>query len=246
MATSIPDLMTAGAPTIVRDTAGDRGRSATVANNATQRFDPRKYVLILRFALVNIVGFVLLGLAGAHGYLAMVRSGDDTNICDLTFAVFLAGLFICGARMFQVSRELNAAREFDPAVPSEAARYISKVGRSGAEGKGILATTLRLRLFNRITLVRHIAGTLVILGLIGTVVGFIISLSGVDPQKASEVASISPMVSTLIKGMSTALYTTLTGSVLNVWLMANYRLLATGTVKLITTISELGERHGRI
>ena len=33
------------------------------------------------------------------------------------------------------------------------------------------------------------------------------------------------MVSTLIDGMSVALYTTLVGSVLNVWLMLNYRLV---------------------
>jgi biopolymer transport protein ExbB/TolQ len=85
----------------------------------------------------------------------------------------------------------------------------------------------------------------VLLGLIGTVVGFIIALSGVDPQRASDVSAISPMVSTLIRGMSTALYTTLVGSVLNIWLMVDYRLLATGTVKLVTTVTELGERHGR-
>ena len=42
---------------------------------------------------------------------------------------------------------------------------------------------------------------------------------------------------------STALYTTLVGAVLNVWLMVNYHLLAGGTVKLITALVELGEEH---
>ena len=56
--------------------------------------------------------------------------------------------------------------------------------------------------------------------------------------------SIAPMVSTLIEGLSTALYTTLVGAVLNVWLMVNYRLLAGGTVKLITALVEFGEDHG--
>ena len=53
------------------------------------------------------------------------------------------------------------------------------------------------------------------------------------------------MVSTLIEGMSIALYTTLVGAVLNVWLMVNYRLLATGTVTLTNAILELGEIHVR-
>ena len=47
------------------------------------------------------------------------------------------------------------------------------------------------------------------------------------------------MISTLISGMSTALYTTLVGSILNIWLMINHQLLAGGTVKLITAIQEI-------
>ncbi len=48
------------------------------------------------------------------------------------------------------------------------------------------------------------------------------------------------MISTLIKGMSVAMYTTLIGSVLYIWLIINSRLLVTGTVDLIATIMELG------
>lgn len=92
---------------------------------------------------------------------------------------------------------------------------------------------------------RHIANSLVLLGLIGTVLGFIIALSGVDPENAADLSNVAPMVSTLIAGMSTALYTTLVGAVLNMWLMANHQLLATGTVKLITTLLEATESHAR-
>ena len=92
---------------------------------------------------------------------------------------------------------------------------------------------------------RHIANNLVLIGLIGTVLGFIIALSGVDPNRASDVNAISPMVATLIDGMSVALYTTLVGSVLHIWLIVNYHMLATGTVELVTAIAELGERHAR-
>jgi biopolymer transport protein ExbB/TolQ len=91
--------------------------------------------------------------------------------------------------------------------------------------------------------VRHIASSLVVLGLVGTVIGFIIALSGVDPQAAADPGSIAPMVSTLIQGMSVALYTTLVGAVLNVWLMLNYRLLEGGTTRLFTALVEEGERH---
>jgi biopolymer transport protein ExbB/TolQ len=117
----------------------------------------------------------------------------------------------------------------------------------GCEGdaRGILATALRLKLSHRISVVRQIAGSLVILGLIGTVIGFIIALSGVHPDQAADVKAITPMVSTLIAGMSTALYTTLVGAVLNIWLTVNYHILAGGMVKLITGLLEFGEEHGR-
>jgi hypothetical protein len=85
----------------------------------------------------------------------------------------------------------------------------------------------------------------VLLGLIGTVIGFVIALSGVRPDVVSDVNSIGPMVSTLISGMSIALYTTLVGSLLNIWLMVNVRLLEGGTVKLLTATVEAGERHAR-
>ena len=47
-----------------------------------------------------------------------------------------------------------------------------------------------------------IANNLVLLGLIGTIVGFIIALSGVDPDAVGDAAAIAPMVSTLMHGMA--------------------------------------------
>jgi hypothetical protein len=67
----------------------------------------------------------------------------------------------------------------------------------------------------------------------------------VDAQTAGDVEAIKPMVTTLIGGMSVALYTTLVGAVLNIWLMVNYRLLEGGTIALLTAIVDLGERHAR-
>jgi hypothetical protein len=114
-----------------------------------------------------------------------------------------------------------------------------------AQSRALLASALRVKLASRITPIRHLANSLVLLGLIGTVIGFIIALSGVRPEVVSDVNSIGPMVSTLISGMSVALYTTLAGSLLNLWLMVNVRLLEGGTVNLLTATVEAGERHAR-
>ena len=96
-------------------------------------------------------------------------------------------------------------------------------------------------MFSRVTHIRYIANSLVVLGLIGTVFGFIIALSGVDPDVASNPSAISPMVATLIEGMSVALYTTLVGSILSVWLGLSYQILSTGISNMVAKIIELGE-----
>ena len=206
---------------------------------------PYHYLLLLRFVLINMLGFALLAAAQIQGLLEMVLAADRTYLSVLIFFVFLGGLGICALKVWQTSRDLNQVRAFDPLDTSRATQYIARLRGRGGDSRAILASSLRLKLSQRVTVVRHVAGSLVLLGLIGTVVGFIIALSGVEPERAADVKAITPMISTLISGMSTALYTTLVGSVLNVWLMINYQVLAGGTVKLITALLEFGEEHAR-
>ncbi len=207
--------------------------------------DAHRYLLVLRFALLNLVGFALLGAAYAQGLVHNVTNADRTYLSVLIFLVFLGGLGICARKVWQTSRELNSLRARDAAVASPAMRHLAPLLGRNAESRGNLANAVRMRLSHRIAIVRHIANMLVLLGLIGTVLGFIIALSGVDPAHVADVEAIAPMVSTLIRGMSTALYTTLVGAILNVWLTANHQLLASGTVKLIAALVERAEDHAR-
>ena len=207
--------------------------------------DRLKYLLLMRFALLNLTGFGVLGIAYLHGLIELVLVSDQTHLSVTIFVVFMAGLALCTQKVWQTSCDLNLIRDLDPLVPSRARTYLAQLRGHAADSRTLLASTLRLKLSHRIGIIRHFANSLVILGLIGTVIGFIIALSGVDPENASDINAVTPMVSTLVEGMSTALYTTLVGAVLNVWLMTNYHVLTTGTVKLITALVELGESHAR-
>lgn len=227
------------------DTDATEAVAASLAKPYPQAWDPRRYLLLLRFAILNLVGFGLLGAAYTHGLVHKAVAADRTHLAVVIFFVFLAGLAICAWKVWQTSRELNDVRSFDPNFPSSATEYVAPMLDRDAESRSNLTGAMRMKLSYRIAVVRNIANSLVILGLIGTVLGFIIALSGVDPENASDVSAISPMVATLIDGMSTALYTTLVGSVLNVWLMANHQLLAGGTVKLIAGLVVLAENHAR-
>lgn len=207
--------------------------------------DDYAYLLVLRFAAVNLTAFALLGAAWMHGLVGLVVRGDGSHLSVAMFALFLVGLALCGWRIWQTSRELNEIRRPDPARPSRATAYLEAIRGRGGDSRSLLASALKLKLSARLAAVRQIANALVLIGLIGTVVGFIVVLSGVDPAKASDVASVGPMISNLVSGMGIALYTTLVGAVLNIWLTANCHILSGGLVKLIAGIVELGERHAR-
>ncbi|MDG2001292.1 MAG: MotA/TolQ/ExbB proton channel family protein [Alphaproteobacteria bacterium] len=201
-----------------------------------------KYLLLLRFGLVNLVAFALLGAAWAQGLVAKVINADVTNMVVLICAIFLIGLILAGYRLWKVSKQLNAAYNYNPKERSRAADFLNKTKGKNATSRANIAQALRLKLFSRIVHIRYISNSLTVLGLIGTVLGFIIALSGVDPDVASNPSAISPMVAQLIEGMSVALYTTLVGSILSVWLGLIYQMLATGTSNLVSQIIELSER----
>ena len=204
-----------------------------------------RYLLLLRFVLANAVALALVGAAAGQGWVGMIFQADTGGYSLAIVAVFVVGLVWSGQRAWQISRGLNDLKEHRAFPRAAMPEYLRLSETRDAQSRALLASTLRLKLAARIAPIRHIANSLVLLGLIGTVIGFVIALSGVRPDLVSDVNSIGPMVSTLISGMSIALHTTLVGSLLHLWLMVNVRLLEGGTVKLLTATVEAGERHAR-
>jgi hypothetical protein len=203
-----------------------------------------RYLLLVRFILINAVSAAIVTAVYLQGWLNGMFVQNTIEFVLLIIAVFLYGLIVCAVKVWRTCAELNDIRSGTPAPDSRAGKYFATIYNKNEESRTIGATVLRAKLTNRITGVRHIANTLVLLGLIGTVVGFIISLSAVNPS-ASDADAIAPAIAQLINGMSVALYTTLVGSVLHIWLIVNHRILTTGTINLYSAIVELGENRGR-
>ena len=201
--------------------------SGALAQSHVKLWTPTReyeWLLLLRFALANVFGFALLVAAWALGYVDMVVRGDDSRISYAIALVFVGGwLFTCRAAVL-ISRDLNRVRRSNRAFSLEPIE------------------NLKDRLSGRVGAVRYIANTLVLLGLIGTVAGFIVALSGVKPDEAGDASAIGPMVATLIHGMSIALYTTLVGSVFALWLMVLHRMLHSAASKLLCAARVAG--HG--
>ena len=201
-----------------------------------------KYLLILRYSLINLVGLTFLFVLITQGYLSKAIKADITNMVIVIIGVFLVGFVLATYRAFWISKELNYAMKIKLPALSLASEYVSNTKKLDASSRNNLAISLRLKLATKINLIKFISNTLVILGLIGTVIGFIIALSGVDGSVSSNPEEVSKMVSTLIQGMSVALYTTLVGSICSVWLNICFQILSTGSNKLLSRIIEIGEK----
>lgn len=72
--------------------------------------------------------------------------------------------------------------------------------------------------------IEDVGAYLVTLGLIGTAIGILIAISGVDFTQISTVAGVEAMSGTLISGMKTAIYTTIVGSFAWIWHNVMFRM----------------------
>ena len=185
-------------------------------------------LLISRTILYNITASATLALAYVYGYVDMVLAGDPTGIVLIIAAMFILGTARCCVWTYRIGQALDQI----PHGPYKS-KLLLRMRRVNSDKD---MNICKMELSTNIASIRHIASSLVILGLIGTVMGFIIALSGVDPGQAANIEAIPIMVSTLVSGMSTALYTTLVGSILNMWLMMNYYMMNTGLVQLMSKV----------
>ena len=201
-----------------------------------------KYLLMLRYSLINLVGLIFLFVLITQGYVTKAIKADITNMVIVILTLFAIGFVLAAYRTFWLSRELNYS--FFKILPNHslAKEFLQSSKKLDASSRNNLAASLRIKLSSKISYIKFMANTLVILGLIGTVIGFIIALSGVDGSVSSNPEEVSKMVSTLIQGMSVALYTTLVGSICSVWLNICYQIMSTGANKLLSKIIELGEK----
>ena len=221
---------------------GARSHWRSEAHGEADAVGRYRFLLLFRFLLINGTGLGLMGAVWMQGWVDRILAADDTHICKLIFALFVVGVVWTGQQVLVLARELNALERWPIGADARSTEVLRAMAGRDGHTRSALVGALRLKLAQRIGRVRHMASTLVLLGLIGTIVGFVIALSGVNQAAVTDASAIGPMVATLLHGMAMALFKTLVGSVLNVWLMVDYRLLESGATHLLTHVIEQGER----
>lgn len=169
-----------------------------------------KNLLLYRFGILNGMMAALLGYLVVKGYAQKALDADPTGIILGITVLFVALWCSTIISVWKTAKGLNAV----------------KFGLARDSRK----TPKRLAKIQHI----HDGGQwLAYLGLIGTVVGFIVSMEGVDLGALSTAQGVQAMVPKLVSGMGIALYTTLAGSFFGIWTEFNYRMLHTATACLV-------------
>ena len=191
-----------------------------------------KDLTLTRFLTFNVGAFAALSGALFMGWPQEIVAADSSRITWAIAGLFAAGWLLCLWRVFEIGAELDAACNHG----GEWLGHYHDV--RARRGEATARSVVDLRLRNRIAPVRQIAGVLVILGLIGTVIGFITAFAGVSTEAATDTAAAGRMITEAMGGMSVALYTTLCGAVGNIWLISCYRILQGGVNHLAVRVFE--------
>ena len=94
-------------------------------------------------------------------------------------------------------------------------------------------------IYLKLKITRDIANMATVLGLFGTVIGFIYVLIYLDTDTLKSIETLPLALQHISRGLGIALYTTLVGTFFNVWLTFNFLYLNRETEKLVTKYSLL-------
>ena len=221
----------------------------------------------LMFTGVTAFGFVL---AWHYGLFHLMLASDKTYISAIITALYVAISLHCLVRTATISRELDSARRVFALVsrgapglrvdgpdvvtadgtrlpPGQVTAHIRNlILKAGLQGGERLDQTLLLRgladaLRGPNQLGAFASDALMKLGLLGTIIGFILMLAPIAGLDAADRASVKSSMGLMSDGMAVAMYTTLTGLIGSVLVQTQYYMLDEATAKLFGLATDLTE-----
>ncbi len=143
-----------------------------------------------------------------------LNAADPTGITQLIAVVFFVALLWCGARAWTLRHELRALSVYTPGAQNWASDYLSALKKPGADREA-LAELLTEKASGSHETAWWFNGLLLKLGLLGTVVGFILMAFTVANFDAFDVEKAQVLLRNMNRGMGVALLTTLVGLIGN-------------------------------
>lgn len=211
--------------------------------------------LVFRALIMLGLIFFAFYLAFDQGMLELMLTSDRSYISYVIIGLYL----IASVHWFWLSRALSMERtQFsaleanltaDTAGPNVSAHslvggFLENWRNKGSQGDPrALLDAFNDELLNRHALGHFAADVLLKLGLLGTIVGFILMLLPIGEIKEFDPSIMQTLLSAMSGGMAVALYTTLAGLITSTLLQLQYHVLDNSAADLATRLAVLTEVH---
>ncbi|MEC7764945.1 MAG: MotA/TolQ/ExbB proton channel family protein [Pseudomonadota bacterium] len=229
---------------------------------ATRIVGNRAWDDLLRWVL--LMALLCLGavILWDYGFLAYLFDNDISGISTLIIAVFGVGSLYCLWFLFDLSRELSAlnkvAEGLDSGGVANMTAAIEKLGqsrrirrivrdmetmrRTDASGSpDTLLNGFSSECRAPVRLGVFVSDTLYKLGLLGTVIGFILMLVSMRDLGEFDVETMRQALQSMTGGMAVALLTTITGLSAGVLLRMQFNILDSLCLRILQTLVRFGE-----
>lgn len=175
--------------------------------------------------LAGLMAFGLM-VAWDKGLLWFMIATDSSYICAVILILFIAGSLHCGWRSYVLAQEANAVLYLPKPAPAHTAigQYTQAVQVHHAD-PALQADWLAEQLRGPQQSGWFVDAGLIKLGLLGTVVGFVIMLGSLSKLESLETTQIQNLMNQMTSGMGVALNTTVFGLVGSLLLGLQYMYL---------------------
>lgn len=242
-----------------------------LAPRAWQSEFPADHLPLLRWLIFTGVCVFAFVLAWQYGLVRMMVNGDKTYISIIIAVLYVASSLHCLLRTSTISRELDKAHRVlrivsngEPHLSVEGSDVVTAAGEKLPRGQvteHIRNLLLKARLqgdehrLDQTLLLRGLADALrgpnqlgsyagdalMKLGLLGTVIGFIMMLAPIAGLDAADRVSVRTSMGLMSDGMAVAMYTTLTGLIGSILVQTQYYMLDKATQRLFGIATNLTE-----
>ena len=201
--------------------------------------------LLYKWLVINSFAALLVYVAWLRDWIDLVVESDASYLSIVIGLVFLVFWMTSSFHIMAINREVGLFAS--GAKSGIAADYFMRLRRKAANlagekiDQGVLAGALRARMFMPIQIVSYVANVLILLGLIGTVVGFVIAVNGLGDSIAggTNIERVQGVLGQIVNGMGVALFTTLVGAILGgLWLQIHYQMLTRAAGGLVVDVVE--------
>lgn len=218
-----------------------------------------KYITFLRWLFLVIITIFGILVIDHFGFLSKVFYYDPTSLTWIISTIFVVMTGYCGYRTFNVSSELATLDKIKQTVGQDVevipdpgslvwlhTKDLATIQNHNSLINYDQATLLNYRssqYHDKHEIIWHVAEGLVTLGLVGTVIGFIMALWPMFTLTDFSFDAVKGLLGDISGGIAVALFTTLTGLITSVILRMQAQFLETSTNTLISELAHVSETH---